>query len=138
MEIHTQDYVVKLAFQVQVSSVLASPQLSLLSSLDLPFPQLSSWRYTLQAPFPRSQVSVLLRSIQPELGPSLWSSFLPSPPFFLLSTKCFIFLLPMTFFHHMALSLLSSTGFVSQWFSLLPSSAFSALPLYPKEILLSL
>lgn len=42
----------------------------------------------------------------------------------------------MTFFHNMPLSLLSPTGFVSQAFSLLPSSAFSASPLYHKEILL--
>lgn len=42
----------------------------------------------------------------------------------------------MTFFHTMPLSLVSPTGFVSQSFSLLPSLAFSAPPLYHKEILL--
>lgn len=42
----------------------------------------------------------------------------------------------MAFFHHMALSLLPSSGFVSQSFSLLPFSALSAPPLYLKEILL--
>lgn len=62
--------------------------------------------------------------------------FFSQSPFLFAFHSVLYFSPPTTFFHNMALSLLSSTGFVSQSFSLLLSPAFSAPPLYLREIFL--
>lgn len=108
---------------VILSSVFLCPGWTLVKSIKFPGPSISPffrWEghgarrrmCTLQAPFPHSCVLVPLRTFRAALCPSRQvcprssSPLDPRPPSFLFAIKCCFFLLPVTFFHNMLLSLL--------------------------------
>lgn len=97
----------KPAFRVQFSCVLPEPQLSqVLWTFHSPIFQTD---LHVAVSFPTLMcVGYTQRTVRAPLCPKLLVILSSqSPPSFFFSIKCFLFLLPMTFFHIMPLSLLS-------------------------------